>query len=128
MTHLLLTIMAPRTSPIGILLLGVLGVLGVLPLLTSCSDGSSRERPPIDDSVFVSVMVDLHLVDANLALEAANTDQELPAAFTARDSVLNAHGTTRAEFEETVTWWASRPEDFLTLYEDVIERINRMSM
>ncbi len=112
----------------AVLLLPVLP-LSMLLLLVSCSRDPLQGRPPLSDSTFVSVMVDLHLVDADLALGSTPGAEGLPAVpSTARDSVLTAHGATTAEFEETITWWAARPEQFLKLYENVLEQINRMSM
>ncbi len=107
-------------------------VLLVLPALTACSGNASTDRPPLPDSVFTAILVDLHLVDADLAL--GDTADRVPNMSDggpvggARDSVLASHGATTAEFDDTVTWWAERPEEFLTLYEDVLEKINRMSM
>ncbi|PIQ62218.1 MAG: hypothetical protein COV99_06980 [Bacteroidetes bacterium CG12_big_fil_rev_8_21_14_0_65_60_17] len=106
----------------------------MLPLLTSCSIGPGTDRPPLDDSTFVHVLLDLHLVDAQVALgnSRGTTGENAPEmsshAVSMRDSILARHEATAAEFEETVSWWASRPEQFLTLYEDVLERINRKSM
>jgi len=107
-------------------------ILLVLLFLSACSGTVSADRPPLPDSVFTAILVDLHLVDADLALGDA-TDRvpdisDRGPVGGARDSVLASNGATAAEFEETVTWWAERPEEFLTLYENVLEKINRLGM
>lgn len=75
--------------------------------------------PPIADSLFVEILTDLHIAEAEVAMR-----EDADAAL--RDSVLDAHGTTTGRFEETLEFYANDPEAYLEIYNAVINRLNQM--
>lgn len=92
-------------------------VLLLLVLTTSaCTD--RRERP-IADSVFVEILTDLHLAEAQVTMEGA-------PAGPLRDSVLMRHGATETELDATFEFYARDPDAYLELYDRVIARLNEI--
>jgi hypothetical protein len=42
------------------------------------------------------------------------------------DSVLGVHAVTRKQYEETVDWYVDHPDDFVNLYNRVLDRLNQV--
>lgn len=83
----------------------------------SCSpEASERKAPPIEDSVFVDVLVDLHLADARREVE--------PTPPGLRDTVLATHGLDEAQLQEVVDYYARNPEAYARVYEQVLDRLH----
>jgi hypothetical protein len=73
------------------------------------------ETARVPDSVLVEVLVDLQLARATVELGLAEADDGLV------DSVLEARGVQRGDFEQTLDFYADHPEDYLKVYNRVIE-------
>lgn len=91
---------------------------GVLLGSSGCSLVTSEE-PPLADSTFARVLVDLHLT-------AVRADQftRLPPA--ARDSVFAFHDVEPKSFDATLRYYSRHPEDFGALYDTVIDTLNSL--
>ncbi len=64
-----------------------------------------------------SVILDLHLLEARREL-VADAHPDL------RDSILAVHGVTHAQFEAAIRYYADRPEEYLALYNQVIDSLS----
>lgn len=84
--------------------------------LAGCSSVSSGD-PPVADSTFSAVLVDLHLI----AARAQHRETLRPGL---RDSVFTHHGVRRNEFEATLEYYTNRPDSFEALYNGVLDTLN----
>ena len=80
-----------------------------------CSTFTSSE-PPVVDSVLVAALADLHLAGVRASLY-----EDLPQGT--RDSVLAVHGLTPADFEAAIDHYVDRPDDYLELYNRVLDHL-----
>lgn len=82
----------------------------------ACSNFPS-DKPPVDDSTFSTVLIDLHLT----AARAQHLDTLRPNL---RDSVFAHHGVQQSEFEATLQYYSQRPDSFNSLYNGVLDTLN----
>ena len=96
---------------------GVAGVVVILWVLSlpACNP-LGPQRPPLPDSTFRQVLVDLHLTTARSRLETA-FPQDLP------DSVLTRHGVHLEDVEASLRYYSERPGAFASLYNGVIDTL-----
>lgn len=98
-----------------VLPLVTLFLVALLPL-SGCSS-ISEPGPAVSDSVYVEVLVDLHLLQARF-------DEGVPFDSTLRPVVLRNHGVTEEDLDQTTLFYSDHQEEFLTLYNRVIDRIS----
>lgn len=77
------------------------------------------------DSLFATILTDLHLADAQSYLETQNKSDLTSVDFKARDSVLTAHGTTEIEFMDRVEGLLADPQRLLAIYSLVLDQTPR---
>jgi len=77
------------------------------------------EAPPVADSTFTRVLVDLHMTTVR-----ADQFTRLPPAAT--DSVLAFHNVQREAFDATLRYYSRHPETFGSLYDTVIDTLNSL--
>jgi hypothetical protein len=102
---------------LGLLLTGTL--LATAAGLTGCSALSSGD-PPLSDSTFTRVIVELHLLSARTAYAPA-------PAPSARDSVFARYGVDRRAFEETLRYYSRHPAALEPLYASVLDSLNAIA-
>jgi hypothetical protein len=85
-------------------------------LLSSACSLFSSAPPPLSDSTFSRVLVDIHLLSARRDLA-----RPLPQGL--RDSLLTHHGIRREDFNSTLRYYARHPNDFSLLYNAVIDTL-----
>ena len=71
----------------------------------------------MDDSVFVNLLIELHLASAR-----GQRWNDLGA--NARDSVLDRYGLTPADYERAVDYYTANPATYLDRYNDALDRLN----
>lgn len=87
----------------------------VLPLGFSCAS-LTEPSPPIEDSTFAQILVDLHLLSAR-----GERGDAVPTAV--RDSIYARYGVSASKFDETVRFYSRRPEDYHALYRSVVDSL-----
>ncbi len=92
---------------------GVLIATAVALITTGCGGAGA----PVDPDRFVAILVDLHLTESRREIVG-----DLPPAT--RDSVLRAHGITEGQYAQSVRYYAERPEEYLDLYNAVIDSLS----
>jgi hypothetical protein len=102
-------------SPIPVLLSLLLG----LPIVFSGCRSFPGDDPPLPDSTFTRVLVDLHLTTAR-----GERLSSLPSGI--EDSVFARHGVRREEVDATLRYYARQPEDLETLYNGVIDTLSAL--
>ncbi len=91
---------------------------GVVIALPACS-GVSSEDPPLADSTFSRVLVDLHLTTAR-----GRQFTDLPANV--QDSIFAHHDVEPAEFDATLRYYTRHPVAFESLYNGVIDTLKAL--
>ncbi len=82
-----------------------------------CIPACSDIGRPMDEPTLVSLIVDLHLLEARRELVA-------DAHPTLRDSVLAVHGVSHDEFQDAILYYSDRPDDYVSLYNRVIDSLS----
>lgn len=80
-----------------------------------CNQKSSSP-PPVADSTFVSLLAELHLLEAR-----QTTTGKLPAAL--RDSVFDRYNVDSTAYEQTVAYYSRHVEEYAELYNQVVDRL-----
>lgn len=77
------------------------------------------EEPPLADSTFTRVLVDLHMT----TVRGAQLTRLPPAAM---DSVFAFHDVRRETFDATLRYYSRHPKAFGSLYDTVIDTLNSL--
>lgn len=104
--------LSSRTIP---LLLSCGGMLLGLFILVGCSS-FSKEAPPVPDSTFSRVLMEMHLREAR-----ATREPPLPPGI--RDSILARYDLQPDEYEATLEHYSRHPQAFEDLYQKVIDSL-----
>jgi len=86
--------------------------------LSACSN-PFRTGPPVADSTFTRVLIDLHLTNAR----GKHQTQMSPSI---RDSVFAYHDIQREDFDATLRYYSRHPGAFESLYDAVIDTISAL--
>lgn len=106
-----------KRLPCGPARVALAAVLAVLLGTAAACSSLAEDVPPVDDSVFVEVLIDLHLAEARDRLAAGRP--ALP-----RDSLLARHGIEPATYRAALAYYAERPDAFHELYGRVLDRLH----
>ncbi|MBN2482041.1 MAG: DUF4296 domain-containing protein [Bacteroidales bacterium] len=97
--------------------------ISVFLMLTVLGCRNPKRKYIIPENKFVDVLVDIHLADAialhnipqysGFALDSANL----------YESVFSNHGVTRTQFDSTISYYSSRPEEFQQIYNKVTGKL-----
>ncbi len=87
-------------------------------LFGACSVAS--QDPPLSDSTFSRILVDIHLLSARKARPAS-----LPAGL--YDSLLTHQGVQREDFRATLQYYTRHPDAFSSLYNNVIDTLKAIT-
>jgi hypothetical protein len=96
----------------------VLGLIVVAGLLAGCTS-SSPDSPPLADSTFARVLVDVHLAQTRHGTHANQSAAPPPP----RDSIFAHHGIRATAFEATLRHYSRRPEALARIYQSVIDTL-----
>ncbi len=96
----------------------LLSVLIGAAALSGCS-GLFSDEPPLPDSTFTRVLVDLHLTTAR-----GKRFSKTPTGI--RDSLFLHHGIQREDFDATLQYYSTHPQKFESLYDAVIDTLNAL--
>ena len=97
---------------------GIPGILVVVGLMAGCT-GFSSAPPPLADSTFARVLVDLHLAQ-NRHRTHANQSAAPPPP---RDSIFAHHSIRATAFEATLRHYSRHPEALAGIYQSVIDTL-----
>lgn len=92
----------------GLFALGLVGLAGC--------DGADG-APPISDSVYVEVLMDLALVQGRAELLGDVHGSSV-------DSVFAAHSLARGDFEDAAAFFAEHPDQYRARLEEAIDRLS----
>lgn len=92
------------------------GFAALLLALACWGCGSVEEAPPISEERMTDLLVDLHLAHAQREVRGPDS-----TAFV--DSLLTRHGVTRSEFDASLQYYASHPDEYVAVMDSVIDRM-----
>jgi len=98
-------------------------IVRYLLVLIILSTACRKDNHIIPEEKFVDVLVDLHLADA-IALH--NNPRYSGFALDSAElygTLFNNHGVTREQFDSTVRYLGSNPDEFLEIYDKVIAKL-----
>jgi len=107
--------MSVSSVPIRAGMLGLLLIWGMS--FSSCSSFSSD--PPLPDSTFTTVLIEMHLANTR-----ADFDTLSNAQFS--NAVLAHHGVSRGDLHRTLRYYSRRPEAFEALYSTVLDSLRAL--
>lgn len=74
----------------------------------------------------IALLVDIHLAEGDL-LERSLPAEEQPALLVQHyGQILQQHGIRAEDLQRSYAWYVERPLTMNQLYEEVIERLNRL--
>ncbi|MGC8864472.1 MAG: DUF4296 domain-containing protein [Bacteroidales bacterium] len=111
--------MSLRRRVFLVLLAGILWTAG-------CKNPAKEPSPPgiLNREEFTNLLFDLHLADGWFAIRRAQGDEPKVLATRLYDSVFASHKITREQFEQSMEWYAARPQVLDKIYDELIHRIN----
>ena len=95
-------------------------------LLLACAQGG--EAPPegvLDRERFKEILLEAHLIEARVNHELSV--QRLPEVYAERyyEDLFAEYGTTRAAFDSSYMYYASRPEELKAIHEEIITELTQ---
>ncbi len=93
-------------------MLGMVLSLGIL--MSACT--SEVTGPPVDDSVLVNVLTELHLADSRMLL-----DEHAPDSL--RAFILAKYQINETLLHESITYLSDHPDELALLYTRVVDKI-----
>ncbi len=80
---------------------------------------SVNDTPPLDEEKFVTILVQMELIQAELSFEASIDQSVLNKNLNGYKSLFNRMKTDSAEVIKTFTYYQSKPNELLKIYETV---------
>ena len=93
----------------------------------SCKEKKGNEKPAniLKKEVMVDVLCDIHLTDALLQLKS-NQPKDFIHLNSSKmyDSILKENKISAAQFDSSLKYYASQPEQMKGIYEQVVQKIS----
>lgn len=96
--------------------------------VAGCRNPAKEPPPPgvLNQEAFTNLLFDLHLADGWFAIRRAQGDDPKVLASRLYDSVFALHQVTRQQFEQSMEWYAARPQLLDKIYDELIHRVNTL--
>ncbi len=90
-----------------------------------CSLASCRPKGVLSSGQMEDLFVDLHRAEGIIYVNGYMNGHDSIVRLT-YDSILAAHGVTRAQFDSSLVWYTDNPMMFNKIYPHVMERLETM--
>lgn len=90
-------------------------------LLTNCSPEKAKLKPSVPKEKMISVLVDIHLLEARAEELKELNDTFITVKRAAYDSIFIHHDVNKDEFLKTFNWYEEHPQEMDLLYEMVVD-------
>ena len=96
-----------------------------------CACTSIEDRPSIPDNILsqekmAEVMVDVHLLEAALNVNAYNRDQIVTNPIIPNSDVLKKNNVTKKHYEESFAFYSKNPLLLTEVYQLVLNNLSKM--
>lgn len=95
--------------------------------LFACSNERGVKKSLIPEDELIPILIDFHMV---YAVQGSPDYYKLTREVDSVDAytyIFEKHGYSRAQFDSTISWYASRPDQYVEIYDEVIMRLTRIS-
>ncbi len=95
-------------------------------LLISCGGDKSTPVPEniLTKEEFIPVLVDLQILESHFQRQFSRVDLYRESLDSSSRSVFEAHGITKADFEESLAYYSTLPDTLFLIYEAALDTIN----
>ncbi len=95
-------------------------------LLAGCSKNEKLPEYVIPNDEFVSIIVDIHLLDG--MMNEVNIRREITRHDTINlySEIFKNHGYTRAQFDSSIIYYTNDINKYDKIYNEVLNKLNRM--
>lgn len=101
---------------------GLAGIgLGILLALVSCNH---QREGVLSKAQMTDLLVDVHKSEAVIALNYSKFPNDSTKRII-REAVFERHNITQAQFDSSLVWYGNHIEDYMEIYDQVIERLNK---
>ena len=102
--------------------IGIASILFVALLsLVSCKQ---QDEGILNKREMTDLLVDIHKSEAVIALNYSKFPND-SAKSVIREAVFNRHKITQAQFDSSLVWYGNHIEEYMEIYDKVIERLNQ---
>lgn len=92
-------------------------------MMSSCRQNT--RYPPLNDDTFTAVMVDIHLLEAQLEnLRQASNTVICHMAGKEYEAIYEKHGINKELFRKTFDYYLQRPKEMDKVYEKIVEALS----
>lgn len=81
------------------------------------------EKPQVDKDTMIKILADMHVSDAVLANVNPGIKDSVSKVYL--DEILKIHKVKKADFDQAIKYYESKPEILENMYEDVLERLEK---
>ncbi|NOY36683.1 MAG: DUF4296 domain-containing protein [Chlorobi bacterium] len=103
---------------------GILLLLILIPLGCSRESKKIREKDIIPPDDLVPILVDLHIGNSMFSLSSLRNKYPGSDSISNYQEIIGQHGYTVEDFEKTLTYYEDHLEDYLSIYDRVLKKLN----
>jgi hypothetical protein len=92
--------------------------------LSGCNQ--DPKKPPIEEEKFISIMIDIHLLEARLENLKQLNDTSFFAAGKGYEQIYKNHSVTKEQFRQTFDFYLNHPKQMDKLYEKIVDSLSEM--
>ena|GEM_PF-1511097 len=82
-------------------------------------------QPPIDKTLFTSILIDIHTMDAYQSTAANGRYRASDSSSDIERGVLSKYNITKAEFDSCVNYYSMHIVEYASIYEVVLDSLNK---
>ncbi len=101
-------------------------IIGCLWLAACQQPAEQKPDYLLDEDKMVAVMVDMHLVETAQNLKVIEPDTTFAEYDRMFGSVFTTHAVTKADFDSSLYYYATRTDEMHVIYDKVLERLSEL--
>lgn len=102
-----------------------IGFIIVVIFLFSCNQEAKTPEYVIPSDEMVNIISDIHITDGLLTLNHIRR-KLAKDSINYYDAILNNHGYSRSDFDSSVSFYSRNIDEYDKIYEEVLNRLNKM--
>ena len=88
--------------------------------------GSNPPENLIDDDIFISILVDMHIANSQSLKPSEDGMQPKRNLYLMHDYIFTKHEIVRADYDSTVSYHMKFPDRYAKLYESVLNQLSKI--
>ena len=96
--------------------------------LFSCSEKKTEELPLniLSKEKMTEVMLDIHLLEASMSLNANGPDNTIAVAPSKDSDVLKKHKISKSQYDESFDYYSKHPALLIEIYTQILNDLSKM--